>query len=1007
MTTPSTVARQTRTCLENDDPSAAAETAITFVESLLADELSREFVTDAIRQLVDAFPAITTRILPILDEYVVTGFDLADPVYRKGAFEFALEVAADSPEDAHLIKDSLYAVDKHFHDDRELESFFVSVSGENPAFLASVVDLLAVNDDGCPPPGLARSWALARASALDPAPLEDAVSILRDSLADGRTERIDATKQLGGIGFAAPKLVAPAVPDLVDAAEGADRQVRLASIEALGLVFGTTPDFRDRHGNPAIDAGVGIDIDPLEVLEPELADSDAEIAAEAVLAMTRAAAHDEKRSNRVASVLLEQLEYFDHHDHRDDDRTETILDCLEQLTDGDSLPSRAADRLIPIANASADVASWSHRNERRTAFRLLGRVEGARDRVDEALIDGLAAEQSLVRRGAVDGARNALSRRDSPSPALTDALIDTAQTDDDRYVTDDAYEALAETDGQDRVCDALVDGLERPDVAEAITETACALEAESVVGALIERLVAAFESETAHDPETQSSPYRVDRHLTDNQRAYVDALDVVSRTAPTLLVPHAADLVAVITDASTPNSVGLARAMSEIACEDPSELHTFEERVVGHLTGAPHPDAVGYHLEAALALEAIDCETVATVCAAHDAEPLAKVLGRVRDVAPLHALRLVTDLETRLRTTDDHCEVTRWIHDIDALATSNSRASEGHDATDRHPSGDDRCRESSDPAPGADATTLAALSLARVALESTDEWIRWDGAETFATVAEREPHCVAPDIERVVNALDDVNYEIPKRIVRALGAVDETLPERGDNPKCRVDRTTIRESIEPFHTHPVPDVRRQVERALDASDSSDGDHARETRREAPHRWKRDPRSLALNHLLTGTAVDPDALLQVSAPDEGPPSEAGQRRNRVDLTTMVLLATLHPDEDVRERARVLSYESSTLIWEPLPQTNAFQPHTHDRPIRSSAQSQHPSSALPPAGFRVRPKRNSNVSSRSRPTTTNPSFDGGRSTRSPRSGSNPRRRSSSTSRRSPRDSRRRIR
>lgn len=899
MSAPSTIARRTRECLENDDPSDAAETATALVESLLVDELSRAFVTDAIRGLVDAFPTVAARILPILDEYVVAGFDLATPVYRTGAFALALEVATQSPDHAHLLEASLYAVDKYVHGGREIESFFVSMSGENPAFLASVADLLTVDCEGNPPARLPRSWAIARAATRDPASFEDAVDARRDSLADGCAERIDATKQLGGIGFVAPELVEPAVTDLVDAIERADGRIRLVSIEAFGLVFGTTRDFRGRHGNPATDVDIGVT--PLEVLEPALADPDDEIAAEAALAMTRSAAHDEKRSRCAASVLLAHLD-------RDDDRTETILDCLEQLTDGDSLPPRAADRLIPIANGTAEVASRSSSRERRTALRLLGRIDGAsRNRIDETLIDGLAAAQRLVRRGAVDGVRDALSRRDSSSPTLIDALIKAAQNDDDASVGDDAYEALAETDSSDRVIGALAAGFERPDAAEAIAETACALEAESVVGTLIERLVAAFESETADDPETQSTPYGVDRHLTDKQRAYVNALDVVSRTAPALLVPYAADLVAVITDDSTPNSVGVARALSELALDEPSELHPYAERLVAHLTGTPNPDAVGYHLETALALEGIDRETVATVCATYDAEPLVKAVGRIRDVAPLQALRIATDLETRLRTTDDHCEVTRWIHDVDALAVSPNRVGRSRDADDRNPGGDDRGSASSESVPGADAATLAALKLARIALESTDEWIRWDGTETFATVAERDPHCVGRDSDILVDALDDVNDEIPQRIVRALGDIDETLPDHSDDSQSRVDRTTVRESIEPFRAHPVPGVRRRAERAFDSSDSSDRDHARGTRRGTPRRSGRDPRSLALDHLRSGTTVDPDALLQGPESDDGALPETVRLRNRIDLTATVLPATVHPDEDVCERARRLSYE----------------------------------------------------------------------------------------------------
>jgi HEAT repeat protein len=760
MLSPAEITRQKRTRLDAADAEAARETAIRFVDQLVTEGVFTEALRSAVADLAEAYPDVVTDVLPRLNDAIVDGLSEPNRRYRRSSVHLALELARIDPDSAPLLVDSLREAVALELDEWRIERLLIVTARANPAFLADNLDLLVETAYEHETVRTCRGWALARAHRLDPTAFDEAVAERRSALT-GEADperRVAVLDTLGKLGIAVPEAAMPTVPDIVPHATADDEWVRREALDALGWIGGAEWQGGERFGQFA-DLGA----EAYEALEAGVEDENPEVATTAAEAYARAAVDDERRRNRAVSCLLDRLAAED-----DDALTEPIALALVRLTDGgDITDDGATRRLLDLEASTSD-------DGRAAALRLLGRIDpsvGDRASIERALVGAMDADSKSVRRGAIDGAVGVLTRQADPAPTLVSGLVEATTAEGSTRGT--ACKALENVGASDTVVAALCAGLDDPDYSEKAARTACELGAEGVVKALVSRLVTALD-DADPDPSTDGSDsYLYNGHLDDEPAALLDALNEVVAEAPERLVPHADDLSRAFVDPSTPDGHALVTAIDATAVRAPERIEPFVDGLERRLEDARSVD-VGYLLDALLAVGAPDDRTLERVV--DDAEPdvLGVAAARLGDRNPLYCLRLLSALKNELRVEDVHFAVKRWIHELGDVGDGDVRV-----------------------AP-------TALDLCHLALVSTDDWIRWDGAEALAHAAETHPERVETERPALRNALDDTNRHVPQLALAALE---------------RVGEASDRSLVSPFAAHPRPTLREAAADALGGLDT--------------------------------------------------------------------------------------------------------------------------------------------------------------------------------------------
>lgn len=814
MLSPAEITREKRACLDTADAEAVRETAVRFVDQLVAERVFTGVLRSAVAELAEAYPGVVTDVLPRLDDDIVDGLSEPNRRYRRSSVHLALELARIDPDSAPLLTDSLREAVELELDEWRIERLLITVAGSNPAFLADNLGLLIETVYDHETVRTNRAWALARASRLDPAAFDDAVAERRSVLTDDADaeRRISALETLGKLGIAVPEAVAPAVPDIVPIATADDERVRREALDALGWIGGAEWQDGEWFGR-----FTDLDTEAYEALEAGVEAENPEVATAACEAYARAAA-DGRRRDRAVSCLLGRLAAED-----DDDVTEPVAIALVRLTDGGDITDDEAVRTLLEFEATT-----SDGYGRAAALRLLGRIDpsiGDRASIERTLVEGMDVASKTVRRGAIDGAVGVLTRQAGPAPTLVAGLVRETVTEDSARQT--AFGALGETSGSDAAIAGLCAGLDDPYYSDRVARAACELGAEEVVDALVSRLVTAFDDADPECPAGDSDDYRYGNHLDDELAALLDALDDVVAQDPELLVPHADDLSRLFVDPSAPDGHALVTAIDAIAVRAPDRIEPFVDGLERRLADVRSVD-VGYLLDALLAVGAPDDRLLERVVDDVEADVLGVAAARLGDRNPLYCLRLLSTLENELRFEDGHTAVERWIHELGDLGDGDVRV-----------------------AP-------TALDLCHLALTSTDDWVRWDGAEALAHVAETHPERVATERPALREALDDSNRRVPQWALTALE---------------RAGEVSDRSLVDPFTVHPRPTVREAAGDTLDGLDATatagGGDT---TERQA---W----RYVSGDGAMLDAVGDGDRLLAVAA-----------------------VALRHPSDPVRERAR---------------------------------------------------------------------------------------------------------
>jgi HEAT repeat protein len=815
MLSPAEITRQKRVRLDAADAEAARETAIRFVDQLVTERVFTEVLRSAVADLAEAYPDVVTDVLPRLDDDIVDGLSEPDRCYRRSSVHLALELARIDPDSAPLLADSLREAIALELDEWRIERMLITVAGSNPAFLADNLDLLVETVYDHETVRTNRAWALARAYRLDPTAFDDAVAERRSVLTgDADAERrISALDTLGKLGIAVPEAAAPAVPDIVPFATADDERLRREALDALGWIGGA-----EWQGGEWFGRFADLDAEAYEAFEAGVEAEHPEVATTAGEAYARAVADDERRRDRAVSCLLDRLATED-----DDDVTEPIAIALVRLTDGvDITESGAARTLLDFEASTGDGYG------RAAALRLLGRIDpsiGDRASIERALVGAMGADSTTVCRGAIDGAVGVLTRQTDPAPTLVAGLVEATVTGESARQT--AFGALGDTSGSDAAIAGLCAGLDDPNYSDRVAKVACELGAEAVVDALVSRLVTAFDDADPERSADDSDDYLYGNHLDDEPAALLDALNEVVAQAPELLVPHADDLSRLFVDPSIPDGHALVTAVDAIAVRAPERIEPFVDGLERRLADA-QPVDVGYLLDALLAVGAPDDRTLERVV--DDAEPdvLGVAVGRLGDRNPLYCLRLLSTLKSQLRFASDHIFVKRWIHELGDMGDGDVRV-----------------------AP-------TALDLCHLALTSVDDWVRWDGAEALAHVAETHPERVETERPALRAALDDSNRHVPRWALSALEHVGEA---------------SDRSLVDPFTVHPYPMVREAAGDTLDGLDATSTTGGRDTAAGRPWRY------------VSGGGPVPEAV-------------DGDDR----LLATVVVALRHPSDAVRERAR---------------------------------------------------------------------------------------------------------
>ncbi|MFB6101226.1 MAG: HEAT repeat domain-containing protein [Haloplanus sp.] len=757
MSVPADIVRRKHACLAAGEQ-AAVETATHLVERLVAGESVDDYLADAIREIAEAYPAVVEAVLPRLETWVLAGMDRFEPRHRQSGVVLALDLVAIDPDAADRCTELLRLAIDHALGAEALESFLVTMGRANPQFVADNADRLTETKYEHETVVSSRGWALARAYRTDPAAFDPVVESLRDAVAGDSEDANDALRQLGRIGLVAPAAVAPAVPAVVAAVDPTDDSPSTVALEAVGLIAGTLHRSDSRYGTPW-SAAADRPVD--DTLEAALAHPRPDVVDAAVTAYTRAVAHDETRRERAASAFLDRLATADADESR-----AALLDGLERLVDqGPITVPGAVATLVETERGTTDGG------QRRSILRTLGGVDeslGDRDAVDRTLIEGLTADSDRVRRAAVDGIASLLSQQSDQSPRLVDALV-VATTDPESRVRDDAVEALAAVADDERVVGALRGRVDDHENSPTVAEVARARGAADVVEGLVDRFVAAFRSGEADAEPDDETRYSADSHLTDEQSNYLDALRTVAERDPDALLSHTDRIVDIMRADATPNSHGIAALLSSLAATDPTAVRPFTDAIERTLFCDARSADAGYLLDTLLAVGATDTALVARAVDAFDGKALAPAAARLGEQYPLFCLRILTRLKNRIQTDDGHFAVAWWIHDLADIGVADVRAS------------------------------VPTLDLCRDALDSDDDWVRWDGVEALAAIAARHPRRVDGDRQALVASLDDRNSDVSRWALQALE---------------HVGGEAVESCVAPFTAHPHPEVREVAAETL-------------------------------------------------------------------------------------------------------------------------------------------------------------------------------------------------
>jgi hypothetical protein len=241
---------------------------------------------------------------------------------------------------------------------------------------------------------------------------------------------------------------------------------------------------------------------------------------------------------------------------------------------------------------------------------------------------------------------------------------------------------------------------------------------------------------------------------------------VVSEREPDLLGKHIEQFVGLLCEDSSKGSYELAKTLAAVATEHPTQVQPYVDSLRKELKQTNDEFAVGYLLQGLLAVNEVEENVLTQLLHEFDEQAFAPALGALTERYPEIAMRILMALRTDLEENDGYETVRSW---IDELAPSSI--------------GDVR-------------VSVHALDLIRRALQASDSWTREDSAKAMATVAALRPRRIANERDHLVKALDDWSIEVAQLVPIAQGYLGDKI---------------LRRDIEPFTSHPRPEVRDVAE----------------------------------------------------------------------------------------------------------------------------------------------------------------------------------------------------
>lgn len=754
---PATLVWRTQRALATDDGEKARDVVTTITDAVIQDDLSGDVATRLLRSLTSQFPETAPVALAPLAAHVCEGLDGDTKAYYVDAAEAAIDLAKRHPETADEIAAMLSAVDTYTINERRTQQLLIAVAESNPNFLIRNFDRLVTTAHVELPIDQPRGWALARGAHNAEQSFRAYVERQRLRSDDPETDR-STIQTIGQIGLVTPRLVDSHCSTLRAIASDETNPRRVAALTALGLIAGTISLGTDRYGTPSstdLDSSFDVLADTVETARPAVVTA-------ALTAIKRLVdTHGQYRDPAVSTVIA-RLKDTDR-----DPLLEELVATLELLTRSESCPPEVTPLLI-------DLATTEQSETTPDVVRILGRVdspeatpdsppdETVQERINRVLLRAATADAHPIRRGAIDSIEERLEGRTSPNPALVDALIE-ATEDPNRYVSDDAYSALATAPRSTAVVDALIRGATQSDHCRSVATAAHVHGAKAVVETLVDQLIEALaDAPPEYEPESPSPGFA-------RWSAYLYAVKEVIENAPALVESHVDELVASVTDSDTLHDRRIAGVLETLAEHCPETLAQYGDRIDQYLRTDCRPEEAGHVLDALLQVDTVDEDRLSTCYQQYPADTLAPAAANVAAVSPLLAMRSVAAVAPELLVGGHHERINWWIHDLPALGSS-------------HP-----------------AVQAPTLDLCARALVADDDWTRWDGARALADVASTHPECVHRLQSALIDALDDWNSHVPRYAVEALG---------------HVGAPSIRSTIAPFSDHPDPSVRSVAQDAL-------------------------------------------------------------------------------------------------------------------------------------------------------------------------------------------------
>ena len=739
---PATVRQRTRTALAADDSEESLATALALLDAFGTTTPTDRAIAEGVQSLAEpaAAPTLVSRVAALID----AGLDQPDPYLSGSAVDLLFDLVGEYPATVDSCAETLRRLNRLDTVDRRIDELLATLGQSRPKAVASFLDIVTAEDDAGHGIRPVRGWVLAGAARAAPEPFHDPVDTLRTALADG-TYRSEAARRLGAVGLVAPSLAAPTIPALVDATDASDDAVRTAAIEALGRVAGTERSFDGRFGHPAAK------LDPalLNALNTALWTDDT---ATAATALGRVGAHDPARADRVVPPLCARLDATE-----DDETRAALLSALERLVPGTAHDDLAVRRCLAVVETATDAETLDD------TYAVLEAAIGAgalSDETQETVCETLQTAISEPDSPAVESAiavADAWVAADGPAPdTLANTLLDRlADTDSPSEELVSALDAFTPTPA---IRASLRAAFATRSTNEAATEVLCSYDDDQFVASLVTDLVedcaAALRDGEYHETPEKTGLFRVDYHLSDEQRALAEAVETVADDDPESVVPHVETLAALVTDETVSPSLHLLRALACVATAHPDAARPVRDALRATLTDG-----------ATTALEASPLLATLAATGPGDGEELEPLVSRYRasaldtasdldtafdafgEHAPPLALQALPLLSARIRADDRHGAVGAWLHQLPALARTDARFA------------------------------LVVPEPVKPAFQADDNLVRQDAADVFTAAGAGHPAAVRRFRPKLEAAMYDTDEAVTAGVLDALGAVGDPRSE--------------------------------------------------------------------------------------------------------------------------------------------------------------------------------------------------------------------------------------